>query len=61
MEFKNMIHQADALLIATPEYNFSVPGVLKNAIDAASRPKKDTPLMGNPVDQVSELFFDIHV
>ena len=32
-EFKTKIREADAILIATPEYNFSVPGVLKNAID----------------------------
>ncbi len=32
-EFKAKIEKADAILIATPEYNFSVPGVLKNAID----------------------------
>ena len=34
-EFKEKIRNADALLIATPEYNYSVPGVLKNAIDWA--------------------------
>jgi chromate reductase len=48
-EFKDKIRDSDALLIATPEYNFSVPGVLKNAIDCASRPKTDTPLEGKPV------------
>jgi chromate reductase len=48
-EFKEKIRNADALLIATPEYNYSVPGVLKNAIDSASRPRADTPLEGKPV------------
>jgi chromate reductase, NAD(P)H dehydrogenase (quinone) len=48
-EFKEKIRNADALLIATPEYNYSIPGVLKNAIDWASRPKADMPLEGKPV------------
>lgn len=45
---RTRIKKADALLIATPEYNHSVPGVLKNAIDWASRPP-DQPFAGKPV------------
>ncbi|HEV3486361.1 MAG TPA: NAD(P)H-dependent oxidoreductase [Vicinamibacterales bacterium] len=44
--FKAAIRDADAILIATPEYNYGVPGVLKNAIDWASRPPGQTPLNG---------------
>jgi chromate reductase len=47
--FKEKIRNADALLISTPEYNYSISGVLKNAIDWASRPRKSTPLEGKPV------------
>ena len=49
MEFKSKIRGADAILIATPEYNYSVPGVLDNAIDFASRPYGDNPFDGKPV------------
>lgn len=42
--FKNAIHAADALLLATPEYNGGISGVLKNAIDWASRPWPDSVL-----------------
>lgn len=47
--FKRAIRQADALLIATPEYNHCVPGVLKNAVDWASRPAGGSALTGKPV------------
>jgi chromate reductase len=46
---KRAIGEADALLIATPEYNHCVPGVLKNAIDWASRPARASVLSGRPV------------
>jgi chromate reductase len=46
--FRDEIAQADALLIATPEFNYSVPGVLKNAIDWASRAPKQ-PFGGKPL------------
>jgi NAD(P)H-dependent FMN reductase len=47
-ELKKRVRDADALLFVTPEYNYSVPGVLKNAIDWASRPYGDSAWMANP-------------
>lgn len=49
-QFKAAVKAADAILIVTPEYNYSVPGVLKNAIDWASRPYGDSAWNGKPVD-----------
>lgn len=48
-QFKARIRAADAILIVTPEYNYSIPGVLKNAIDWASRPYGDNALDSKPV------------
>jgi chromate reductase len=46
---REAIESADAILIATPEYNSSIPGQLKTAIDWASRPKGENALWGKPV------------
>lgn len=48
-EFKSKVAAADAILIVTPEYNYSVPGVLKNAIDWASRPYGESAWNAKPV------------
>ncbi|TMG74167.1 MAG: NAD(P)H-dependent oxidoreductase [Betaproteobacteria bacterium] len=48
-DFKQKIRAADAILISTAEYNYGMPGVLKNAIDCASRPYGDSAWSGKPV------------
>ena len=50
VELKKRVREADAILFVTPEYNYSVPGVLKNAIDWASRPYGDSAWNGKPAE-----------
>ena len=49
VELKKKVRAADAILFATPEYNYSIPGGLKNAIDWGSRPYGDSAWLGKPV------------
>jgi chromate reductase len=49
LELKTAVRDADAILLVTPEYNYSIPGVLKNAIDWASRAYGDSAGEGKPV------------
>ena len=51
--FRDQVRAADAILFATPEYNRSVPGVLKNAIDVGSRPYGKSAWAGKPAALVS--------
>ena len=53
VQLKQAITLASAVVIATPEYNHSIPGVLKNAIDWASRPAYKSPFAGKPVGVLS--------
>jgi chromate reductase, NAD(P)H dehydrogenase (quinone) len=48
-EFKQKVRDADAIILAAPEYNGSVSGVLKDALDWASRPYGDSSISGKPV------------
>ena len=52
-EFKRKIRAADAILIVTPEHNYSIPGILKNAVDWASRPYGDNSFEGKPAALMS--------
>ena len=52
-EFRERVRRADAVLFATPEYNRSIPGALKNAIDVGSRPYGQSAWNGKPCAVVS--------
>jgi chromate reductase len=49
VRLREAIDEADAILFATPEYNSSIPGFLKNAVDWISRPRHESPLRNKPV------------
>lgn len=49
VHLRQAIRGADGLIITTPEYNHAIPGVLKNALDWASRPTTDLPLTGKAI------------
>lgn len=68
VDLKRRIERADAVVIATPEYNYSVPGVLKNAIDWASRPygnnswaKKPVAVMGASIGMLGSARAQYHL
>jgi chromate reductase, NAD(P)H dehydrogenase (quinone) len=51
--FREKIQKADGVIFVTPEYNRAIPGVLKNAIDVASRPYGKSSFLGKPVGIIS--------
>jgi chromate reductase len=53
LAFREKLHQSSGVLFVTPEYNRSIPGVLKNAIDVASRPYGKSSFLGKPVGILS--------
>lgn len=53
LAFREKIQKSDAVLFVTPEYNRSIPGVLKNAIDIGSRPPGKSSFLGKPIGIVS--------
>ena len=53
LAFRDKLQKSNGVLFVTPEYNRSIPGVLKNAIDVASRPYGKSSLLGKPVGIIS--------
>lgn len=53
LAFRDKLQQSNGVLFVTPEYNRSIPGVLKNAIDVASRPYGKSSFLGKPVGIIS--------
>ena len=53
LTFRDKLQKSNGVLFVTPEYNRSIPGVLKNAIDVASRPYGKSSLLGKPVGIIS--------
>lgn len=58
-EFKQKIEEADAILMATPEYNYSFSGVIKNAIDWASRPQGQNSFSGKPAAVIGATYWSL--
>jgi chromate reductase, NAD(P)H dehydrogenase (quinone) len=54
LAFREKIHKSSGVLFVTPEYNRSIPGVLKNAIDVASRPYGKSSFLGKPIGIISD-------
>ncbi len=48
-DFRKSLESSNGILIVTPEYNYSIPGFIKNAIDSVSRPMDKNPFKGKPV------------
>jgi len=53
VKFREMLQKSDGILFVTPEYNRSIPGVLKNAIDVGSRPYGKSSFLGKPIGIIS--------
>ena len=53
LAFRDKLQKSDGVLFVTPEYNRAIPGVLKNAIDVASRPYGKSSFLGKPIGIVS--------
>ena len=53
-DFLTLVNSSDGIVFCTPEYNHSIPGVLKNAIDWASRPAFNSPLKAMPVSFITQ-------